>query len=108
MPPVMGAAAFLMVDSIGLPYGHFIKAAVIPAMLYFAGILLIVDLESKKHNLLGYPDQMPKVRTSYVGTRLFDGSAGDYHLCSVGTSLTPAFAALIGIAVAAVIGYVKR
>ena len=108
MPPVMGAAAFLMVDSIGLPYGQIIKAAVIPAMLYFAGILLIVDLESKKHNLLGLPkDKMPKVRTlmSERGHLMAPLAIIIYVL--VGTSLTPAFAALIGIAVAAVIGYVK-
>lgn len=108
MPPVMGAAAFLMVDSIGLPYGQIIKAAVIPAMLYFAGILLIVDLESKKYNLLGLPkDKLPKVRTlmSERGHLMAPLAIIIYVL--VGTSLTPAFAALIGIAVAAVIGYVK-
>jgi TRAP transporter 4TM/12TM fusion protein len=108
MPPVMGAAAFLMVDSIGLPYAQIIKAAVIPAMLYFAGILLIVDLESKKHNLMGLPkDQLPKVRTLMAERGHLMAPLLIIIYVLVGTSLTPAFAALIGIAVAAVIGYVK-
>ncbi len=108
MPPVMGAAAFLMVDSVGLPYAQIIKAAVIPAILYFAGIMLIIDLESKKHNLLGMPkDQMPKFGKimSERGHLILPLAVIIYVL--VGTSLTPAFAALIGIAVAAVIGYAK-
>ena len=108
MPPVMGAAAFLMVDSVGLPYADIVKAAVIPAVLYFSGILLIIDLESKKHNLLGMPkDQMPKLGKimSERGHLMAPLLIIIYVL--VGTSLTPAFAALIGIAVAAVIGYIK-
>ncbi len=108
MPPVMGAAAFLMVDSVGLPYSEIIKAAVIPAMLYFAGILLVVDLESKKRNLLGMPkDQMPKLGKvmSERGHLLAPLLIIIYILA--GTSLTPAFAALIAIGVAAVIGYIK-
>jgi TRAP transporter 4TM/12TM fusion protein len=108
MPPVMGAAAFLMVDSIGLPYAQIIKAAVIPAMLYFSGILLIIDLESKKHNLLGLSkDQLPKVRTLMAERGHLMAPLLIIIYVLVGTSLTPAFAALIGIAAAAVIGYVK-
>ncbi len=108
MPPVMGAAAFLMVDSVGLPYGDIVKAAVIPAILYFAGVLLIVDLESKKHNLRGMPkDKMPKLRKIMTerGHLILPLLVIIYVL--VGTSLTPAYAALIGILVAAVIGYIK-
>jgi len=108
MPPVMGAAAFLMVDSVGLPYGQIIKAAVIPAMLYFSGILLSVDLESKKRNLLGVSkDLLPRVGRimSERGHLLAPLIVIIYIL--VGTSLTPAFAALISMVVAAVIGYIK-
>ena len=108
MPPVMGAAAFLMVDSVGLPYGDIVKAAVIPAILYFSGILMIIDLESKKYSLLGMPkDKMPKLGKimSERGHLMLPLLVIIYVL--VGTSLTPAFAALIGIAVAAVIGYIK-
>ena len=108
MPPVMGAAAFLMVDSVGLPYGEIIKAGVIPAILYFSGVFLIVDLESKKHSLLGMPrDQMPRLNKimSERGHLMLPLALIIFVL--VGTSLTPAYAALIGIAAAAAVGYIK-
>lgn len=61
MPPVMGAAAFLMAEFVGAPYIEIVAAAVIPAMLYFAGLWLGVHLEAKRTNLKGVPrDQLPK------------------------------------------------
>lgn len=61
MPPIMGAAAFLMAESIGVPYVTIVKAAIIPAILYFAGIFITVHLEAKKLGLKGLPkDQLPK------------------------------------------------
>ncbi len=62
MPPIMGAAAFLMAESLGLPYITIVKAAVIPAILYFTGIFITVHLEAKKLGLKGLPrEQLPKV-----------------------------------------------
>ena len=61
MPPVMGAAAFLMAEFVGVPYIDIVAAAVIPAILYFAGLWLGVHLEAKRNNLKGVPrDQLPK------------------------------------------------
>lgn len=61
MPPVMGAAAFLMAEFVGAPYIEIVEAAVVPAMLYFAGLWLGVHLEAKRTNLKGVPrDQLPK------------------------------------------------
>jgi TRAP transporter 4TM/12TM fusion protein len=61
MPPVMGAAAFLMAEFVGVPYLEVVKAATIPALLYFAGIWIGVHFEAKKNNLKGIPrDQLPK------------------------------------------------
>lgn len=61
MPPVMGAAAFLMAEFVGVPYIEIVEAAVIPAMLYFAGLWLGVHLEAKRTNLKGVPrEQLPK------------------------------------------------
>lgn len=108
MPPVMGAAAFLMVDSVGVNYGTIIKAAVIPALLYFAGIYMIIDLESKKYNLTGLSkDKLPKVKKllSEQGYLALPLLAIIFIL--VGTSLTPAYAALIGMIVAVIGGYFK-
>ncbi|MGI6553096.1 MAG: TRAP transporter permease [Bacillota bacterium] len=51
MPPIMGAAAFLMAEFVGIPYIEVAKAAVIPAILYFTGIWIGVHLEAKKNGL---------------------------------------------------------
>lgn len=53
MPPIMGAAAFLMAESLGIPYLNVAKAAIIPAILYFSGIFISVHLEAKKLGLKG-------------------------------------------------------
>ncbi|MCX7315278.1 MAG: TRAP transporter fused permease subunit, partial [Hyphomicrobiales bacterium] len=53
MPPVMGAVAFIMAENIGVPYSEIVKAAIIPAILYFASAFWMVHLEAGKHNLMG-------------------------------------------------------
>ncbi len=53
MPPIMGAAAFLMIDYLGIPYSQIITYAILPAVLYFAGIFITVHLEAKKLGLRG-------------------------------------------------------
>ncbi len=62
MPPIMGAAAFLMADYIGEPYSMVAIRAILPAVLYFTGIFIAVHLEAKKLGLKGIPrDQLPKI-----------------------------------------------
>lgn len=51
MPPVMGAAAFLMAEMTGVSYGKICMAALIPAIFYFLSIFLMVDLEAKRENI---------------------------------------------------------
>lgn len=64
MPPVMGAAAFLMAEFVGVPYIDIVKAAIIPALLYFAGVWLGVHFEAKRSNLKGIPrSELPKIGT---------------------------------------------
>ena len=53
MPPIMGAAAFLMAEYIGISYGEVALKAILPAFLYFAGIFIAVHLEAKKLGLKG-------------------------------------------------------
>ena len=55
MPPVMGAAAFLMAEFVGVSYIEVVKAAAIPALLYFTGVWLGVHFEAKRKNLKGIP-----------------------------------------------------
>lgn len=63
MPPIMGAAAFLMAEYLGVPYGEIALRAILPAVLYFAGIFIAVHLEAKRLKLKGVPeDELPKFR----------------------------------------------
>ena len=62
MPPIMGAAAFLMADFVGVPYSNIIVRAILPAVLYFTGIFMSVHLEAKKLGLHGIPrEKLPHV-----------------------------------------------
>lgn len=61
MPPIMGAAAFLMAEYMGVSYGEVAMRAILPALLYFTGIYIAVHLEAKRLGLKGIPrDQLPK------------------------------------------------
>ena len=55
MPPIMGAAAFLMIDYLGVDYSFIIVRAILPAVLYFLGIFICVHLEAKRLGLRGIP-----------------------------------------------------
>ncbi len=60
MPPVMGAVAFIMAETLDLPYAAIVKAAVVPAMLYFLSAFWMVHLEAGRANLVGLPkDELP-------------------------------------------------
>ena len=60
MPPIMGAAAFLMAEMTGYTYPQIATAAILPAVLYFAGIFLMVHFEAKRIGLKGLPkDSIP-------------------------------------------------
>ena len=61
MPPILGAAAFLMAEITGIPYAQIALAATIPAILYFACIFAAVHFEAKKNGLRGLPpEEVPK------------------------------------------------
>jgi len=60
MPPVMGAVAFIMAETLNVPYADIVKAAIIPAMLYYFTAFWMVHLEAGRLKLLGVPkDQCP-------------------------------------------------
>ena len=62
MPPIMGAAAFLMAEYMGIPYGQVALKAILPAVLYFTGIYIAVHLEAKKLGLKGIPrSELPRL-----------------------------------------------
>ena len=62
-PPVMGAAAFLMIEFLGVPYQTIILAAIVPAFMHFFGVLMQVHFEAKRHGLRGLPrEELPDAR----------------------------------------------
>lgn len=63
LPPIMGAAAFIMAEMLGVKYGVIVISAAIPALLYYLGILIQVQLRASKNNLEGIPKaDLPKVK----------------------------------------------
>ena len=61
MPPIMGAAAFLMAENMGVTYSNIVVRAILPAALYFLGVFIVVHLEAKKEGLRGLTkDELPK------------------------------------------------
>lgn len=98
MPPVMGAVAFIMAETLNVPYATVVQAAVVPAVLYFASVFWMVHLEAGKRGLLGLtPDQIP----SALGAL----RAGWYLLLPLAvlvwllfSGYTPLYAGTIGLA----------
>ncbi len=63
MPPIMGAAAFLMAETLGVSYSNIVVKAILPAVLYFAGVFITVHLEAKKMGLKGLTkEELPKLK----------------------------------------------
>ena len=65
MPPIMGAAAFVMAETIGLSYGKIAVAAALPALFYYFGIYVMVDMYAQKNGLKGLSkEQLPNLKES--------------------------------------------
>ena len=108
MPPIMGAAAFLMAEYMGLPYAQVALKAIIPALLYFTGIFIAVHLEAKALNLKGISAlELPKwgflLRNCYLILPL----VLLIWLVSTGAR-TMAFSAAISIIAAFVVGFINH
>ncbi len=107
MPPIMGAAAFLMAEYMGIPYIEVAAKAIIPALLYFAGIFITVHLEAKRLGLKGIPrDQLPKGSYLLKNCYLLLPLVLLVWLVASGAR-TMAVSAAISIAGAFVIGYIN-
>ncbi len=65
-PPIMGAAAFLMIEFLGLPYATIVIAAIVPAFMHFFGVFWQVHFEAKRTGLRGLsPEELPSVKESF-------------------------------------------
>ncbi len=108
MPPIMGAAAFLMAETVGVPYSNIVVKAILPAVLYFAGVFITVHLEAKKEGLKGLtkeelPRLKPLLKQSYLLLPLI------LLIYLVGTSTRSiAYAAAIAIVVAIVVSMFNK
>ncbi|MCU0559453.1 MAG: TRAP transporter fused permease subunit [Desulfobacterales bacterium] len=66
MPPIMGAAAFLMADILGIPYLKICAAALIPSLLYFSSLIFMIDFEAAQKGLKGLePSELPLMRQAF-------------------------------------------
>lgn len=108
MPPIMGAAAFLMAEFIGIPYSTIAKAAVIPALLYFTGIFISVHLEAKKLGMRGMSkEELPKLSKVMLDRGyLFIPLVGIVYFLVEGS--TPVKAALYGLGLAVATSYIRK
>ncbi len=103
-PPVLGAAAFLMIEFLNLPYQTIIAAAVVPAFMHFFGVFMQVHFEAKRYGLRGLTEEeMPKLRASF--RMRWPTLIPLLLLITILTSgRTPYLAAFVGISSCAIVG----
>jgi TRAP transporter 4TM/12TM fusion protein len=108
MPPIMGAAAFLMAEFISKPYIEIAKAAVIPALLYFTGVFVVVHLEAKKCGLKGLArDQLPNlIKVMKERSYLILPLVGIIYFLLEGA--TPMRAAMSGLGLCVLVGMIRK
>jgi TRAP transporter 4TM/12TM fusion protein len=108
MPPVMGAAAFVMAEFLGVPYATIMVAAVIPAFLYYLALWCMVHLEARKHGLIGLSrNQLPAIGpTLKAQGHLLIPVIGIITLLLQG--FTPLYAAFLTILMTIAVSYVRR
>lgn len=108
MPPIMGAAAFIMATYTETPYSHIMLVAIIPAVLYFLGVFFGVHFESKRIGIVGFSkDALPRVGQLMIerGYLILPLIVIFYTLL---TGKTPMRAALIAILVSYVVSLVRK
>ncbi len=108
MPPIMGAAAFIMAEFLNVPYLDIAKAAAIPACLYFFGVFMEVHFEAKRCNLRGLSrDELPKFgEVMKERGHLFVPLFAIIIFLSIG--FTPLYAALMGLITCIIAGALKK
>jgi TRAP transporter 4TM/12TM fusion protein len=108
MPPIMGAAAFIMAEFLNIPYLDIAKAAAIPACLYFFGVFMEVHFEAKRCNLRGLSrDELPRFGDVMKERgHLFFPLFAIIIFLSIG--FTPLYAALMGLVTCIIAGALKK
>lgn len=108
MPPVMGAAAFIMAEYLAVPYSYVMIVAIIPAVLYYVSLWINIDLEARKTGLACLPkDQLPDVKAEFKE---------NWHLIipiillvtMLMKNFTPSYSAFFGIVALVIVSYFKK
>ncbi|MDR1105580.1 MAG: TRAP transporter permease, partial [Treponema sp.] len=108
MPPIMGAAAFLMAELTGIPYPLIAVSAILPAALYFTGIFLMIHFEAKKLGLKGLPrESIPRFGKLLV-SRGYLFLPVVVLIVFMGAGFTPAYAACIAVAAAVIVSFFRK
>lgn len=103
MPPVMGAVAFIMAETLGLPYVEIVKAAVVPAILYFITVFVMVDLEARRLRMKGLnKSEMPSALDA-IRKRWFLVLPLVALVWLLFSGYTPLFAGTVGLSLTALI-----
>ena len=103
MPPVMGAVAFIMAETINVPYVEVAKAALLPALLYFGSVFWMVHLEARRSKLDGLPkDECPNAWDA-VRQRWFLLIPLAILVWLLFSGRTPMFAGTVGLALTAIV-----
>jgi len=111
LPPVMGAAAFIMAEYLGIPYITIAISAVIPALLYYLGVIVMIHLRASKNGLKGLQkEQLPKVSTVIKerGYLFIPLAVLLYFLISGRTPINAAFFSIITTILLTIVVRVKR
>ncbi len=107
MPPIMGAAAFIMSQFIGMSYIDIAKAAVLPALLYYLAVGFMVHMEAKRLNLMGIPkEKLPNVKKTLLsGGHLLIPIIVMVYMLTQG--YTPSLSAVYGIGLTLVVSVLR-
>ncbi|WP_044746924.1 TRAP transporter permease [Bacillus alveayuensis] len=108
IPPVMGAVAFIMAETLGMPYSQIALAAIMPAILYYLGVILIVHFRAKRRGFTGLPkEELPSVKNilKNQGHLLIPIIVLIYLLFS---GKTPIFSALVAIVLSVVVSQINK
>lgn len=108
MPPVMGAVAFIMASTLGVSYKTVVLSAIMPAVLYYIGIAVSVDLEAQKNNLAGLPkESLPSLKDVLIKQSIYlvPVAVIVYVLVSGKTAL---YAAFLGIIMSFIVSWTKK
>ena len=107
-PPILGAAAFIMVEYLEVPLRDILAAALIPALLHYFGIFIMVHLEAKKLGLRGLTDQEVPKFLSVIKDNWLSLAPLILLVYLILIGRTPDYAAVISIIACVLIGFVKN